>query len=202
VNIVPVSDLIRRCIERDATAWAELVSTHREMIVRVLVRTVGTEGAAAVEDLEQDLWGRLLANECEVLRGLTGAEEGQLRAFLYRTALNLGRDHRRRVAVRRVIQPEPVEEVAGGIPDDAEGVEERYQRLERQQSILDALEEVLTPPNQDRDRMIFRAHFVDGLTASEISTMGVGLGTKGVESTLHRLVNRVRALLRSREDAA
>lgn len=199
---MPASDLIRRCIERDASAWTELVASHRQMVLRVLIRTVGVEGASAVEDLEQDLWSRLLANDCEALRGLSAGDDALLRAFLYRAALNLGRDHRRRLAVRRVIQPEPVEDIAGHLPDGAERIDDRYERLERRQSILDALEEVLAPPNVDRDRMIFRAHFVDGLTASEISSMGIGLGAKGVESTLHRLVTRVRNLLRSREDAA
>jgi RNA polymerase sigma factor (sigma-70 family) len=202
VNIVPAPNLIRRCIEREPAAWTELLQRHRLLVLRVLVRTVGATDASAAEDLEQEVWGRLLANECDALWGLVDADEGNLRAFLYRTALNIGRDHLRRLSIRRVAHAGPVEELAESIADEGEGIEASYERHERRQIILDALDEVLTPPNDERDRMIFRAHYLDGLTAGEIAAMGIGLAPKGVESMLHRLLSRVKALLRSREDAA
>ncbi|WP_373047306.1 RNA polymerase sigma factor [Vulgatibacter sp.] len=200
---MPAPSLIARCLANDSAAWAELVGLHRALVLRVLVRTVGVDGCVGLEDLEQEVWSKLLANRGEALRGLVEAEPPAIRAFLYRTALNVGRDHGRRLSVRKVVHPGPLEEIAGNVPDPAEPLEGAYERLERRQSIFDALEEVLTPPHIERDRLVFRAHYVDGLTAGEISAMGVGLAPKGVETLLLRMVQKVRTLLHSRkEDAA
>lgn len=193
------ASLIARCIEQDPEAWAELIGAHRPLVLRVLVRTMGPAGMAAADDLEQEVWGRLLANRCEALRSLLEAGQVNLPAFLSRTAINIALDHRRRMAVRQVVQPGPLDHLV----DPQEALEERYHRLERRQEIFEALEKVLAPPNGDRDRLIFRAHFLDGLSASEIARMGVGLQPKGIETLLLRLVNRVRALVRPKnEDAA
>lgn len=195
------STLIRRCIERDPAAWTELVARHRPVVVRVLIRSLNREAAGTAEDLEQELWSRLLANDCQALRGLVDATEASVRAFLARTALNLARDHFRRSSVRQVVQASPLEELVQA-PDGAESIDRAFERRERQQAIFDALEKVITPPNVERDRLIFHAHYVDGYSASEISAMQVGLNPKGVESTLFRLVQRIRKQLASKEDAA
>lgn len=202
VRDVDSDSLISRCIRYDGAAWAELIETHRPYVLRVLVRTVGVEAASAAEDLEQELWGRLLANRCEALRPLVDADPSGVRAFLCRAALNLGRDHRRRLKVRQVVQSGPLEELVPNARDESDGIDLLYERHERRQQILEALEQVLAPPNAERDRLIFLAHYQDGLSASEISRMGVGLAPKGVESLLLRLVQRVRQLLQEKEDAA
>jgi RNA polymerase sigma factor (sigma-70 family) len=195
--------LIARCIEKEPAAWAELVRTHRIVVLRVLVRTLGTGGAAAVDDLEQELWSRLLANRCEALRSLVDADGSTVRGFLYRAAHNLARDHRRRLGVRSVVQSGSLDALADELPDPDAEVEAAYERHERRRAILAALDQVVTPPNTDRDQMIFMSHYFDGLTAAEIAAMGVGLKPKGVETLLLRMVGRVRALLRAKnEDAA
>ncbi len=195
--------LIARCIDKEPAAWAELVRTHRIVVLRVLVRTLGTGGAVAVDDLEQELWSRLLANRCEALRSLVDADASTVRGFLYRTAHNLARDHRRRLGVRSVVQSGLLDELADELPQTDEGIEASYERHEQRRQILAALDQVVTPPNTDRDRMIFVSHYFDGLTAAEIAAMGVGLKPKGVETLLSRLVGRVRALLHAKnEDAA
>jgi len=189
-------------MEREAAAWTELIARHRTAVLRVLIRVLGAGASSAIEDLEQEVWTRLLANDCDALAGLVDAEEASVRAFLCRTALNLARDHLRRTAVRQVVQPVPIEDLAFAA-DPGEAIDVAYEKDERRRSILEALEEALVPPNVERDRMIFLAHYVDGYTAGEIAGMGVGLNQKGVESTLHRLLNRVRRVLREKaEDAA
>jgi RNA polymerase sigma factor (sigma-70 family) len=192
------ASLIARCIEMEHAAWTEFVGSHRPLVLRILVRTVGPAGLASADDLEQEVWSRLLANRCDALRGLVHADPSGIRAFLSRTAMNIALDHRRRMAVRQIVQAGPLDELV----DPEEPLEELYARHERRQKILETLEKVLTPPNTDRDRLIFRAHYVDGFSASEIARMGVGLQAKGIETLLLRLVGRVRALLANNEDAA
>lgn len=195
--------LITRCIDRDPTAWGELLELHRPMILRVLVRAVGSLDPAVVTDLEQELYLRLLAHDCEALRGLRGAGAAALRGFLCTTALNLARDQRRRLGVRRVMVAGDLEALVGDLADPGETQDRTVERRERTRLVLEAVERVIKGPQAERDRLIFKAHFVDGLSASEVASMGVGLTQKGVETVIFRLVARVRDALRARtEDAA
>lgn len=200
---VAVETLITRCIGRDPAAWEELIELYRPGILRVLIRVVGTIDPAVVHDLEQDLYARLLANDCEVLRGLKDPNDQGLRPFLHTTAMNLARDQRRRLGVRRVVQSGELEELASGVADFSEGQDVAYEKAERLQAVWKIVEEESKGAQADRDRMIFKAHFVDGLSASEVASMGVGLSPKGVETVLYRLIKRVRQAVRDRsEDAA
>lgn len=200
---MPAETLISRCIDRDRAAWEELISSHRSVIVRVLVRALGTIDPAVVTDLEQELWARLLANDCEVLRGLQGNLQNGLGPFLRTAALNLARDQKRRLGVRRIVQSGDLQDLAGGVAAPDELQDSAFEKAERSHLVWRTVDAVVQGTHADRDRMIFKAHYQDGLSPSEVSAMGVGLSPKGVETVLYRLLQKVREAIRAgSEDAA
>jgi DNA-directed RNA polymerase specialized sigma24 family protein len=172
-------------------------------VLRIMSRALGSVDPAVIHDLEQELYVRLLANDCEALRGLREQDASSIRAFLCVTALNLARDQRRRQGVRRIIVSGDLTDMVGEHPSHDEPLDQTYERTERLQMVLDEVAKQLKGSKADRDLLIFRAHFSDGLSASEIAGMGVELTPKGVETVLFRLIGRVREALRARgEDAA
>lgn len=199
---MPVETLIARCIDRDPAAWKEMMDLHRPMVLRVLVRSLGTIDPGVVTDLEQDLWARLLLNDCEVLRGLQGKLENGLAPFLATAALNLARDQKRRLGVRRIVQSGGLDELASEMEAPGDRQDVAYEKEERRRLLWQAVDEQATGANAERDRMIFKAHYMDGLSPSEVAAMGVGLSAKGVETVLYRMLQRVRQALRAGSENA
>lgn len=182
--------LVERCICNDGEAWRALIARYRPMVLRVLIRATNRRDRALILDLEQDLWARLLANERAVLRPLAGKPPAALKALLSVMALNLGRDHGRKTAVREAVLPEQLAGLAGC---EGKGPEEAANVAERCRLVLEAAARLVTPAEAARDLLIFRAYYQDERTSKEIAAMGVGLSVKGVEAVIQRLTVRVRA---------
>lgn len=194
------NDLIDGLVRLDPASWKTFVIEHRQVVIRIVSRLVGSTDPASIGDLEQEVYTRLLANDREALRRLQGASDGSLRAFVCTTAANVGRDHLRRLQVRSVVRAVP-----DGDGDElffasaGSGGESLFARM-RAAEVLESLERVVKGPNAARDSLIFKAHYVDGLTAAEIGAMGLGIAPKGVEAVLFRLTVKVREDLRAGEE--
>jgi len=193
------NDLIDGLVRLDPGSWGTFLSEHRQVVIRIVSRLVGSTDPASVADLEQEVYVRLLANDRESLRRLRDASAASLRAFVCTLAANVGRDHLRRRQVRAVVRS-----VSEGDPEEASidlsGGEEPALSRMRAAEVLDALERVVKGPNAARDCLIFKAHYVDGMTAAEIGRMGLGIAPKGVEAVLFRLTAKLREDLRSRDE--
>lgn len=191
---------ISRCLRRDPEAWEELIASHREAVLRVLSKLLGTTDPNSIPDLEQKTYERLL--DPKVLQGIEGPQH--LRGWVCRTAANLAKDRRRRMRVRRS-QPldEEMDGGAGDLLDASYGPEATVQRKQKVERILAALEHIVTGPNADRDKLIFHSYYLDDLGAAEIAALDVGLTPKGVETVIFRLTKRLREqMLREGEPAA
>jgi len=191
------NDLIDGLVRLDRSSWRTFIDEHRQLVVRIVSRLVGTSDPASVADLEQEVYTRLLANGREALRKLQGASEGSLRAFVGTAAANVARDHLRRLQVRNVVRS--VDDADELFFVRVEGEAPIFAKV-RAAEVLDALARVGTGPHASRDALIFKAHYVDGLTAAEIVSMGLGIGQKGVEAVLFRLTAKVREALRGGEE--
>jgi RNA polymerase sigma factor (sigma-70 family) len=164
---------------------------HRPSMLRVLLAATGGDSSLA-QDLEQDLYLRLLAPGHPALRNLAGQGPRALRAYLHRSALNLAIDHRRRVGIRPATVPlDGLED----LPSALRSPEAEAAAAERDARILEIAREI-AGENPQRDLMIFNAYYVNGFSAREIAAMGVGLGSSGVEAALLRLTARLRERLR------
>lgn len=191
---------IARCLRREPEAWEELIATHREPVLRVLGRLLGSADPSSIQDLEQKTYERLL--DPKVLQSIEGPQH--LRAWVCRTAANLAKDRRRRMRVRQAQTFH--EESASGVGDfqhAPNGPEAAFLRKQKVERLLAILEQLVSGPNAERDKLIFHSYYFDDLGAGEIAALDVGLTPKGVETVIFRLTKRLREqVLQEGEPAA
>src|SRR5258707_602770 len=124
------AELIRRWRGGEAAAFDALVRRWQQPAARFLARLLGAGGPVA--DVCQELFLRVYLWRDRY------REEGTFSTWLYRIALNLARDHARKVARQPVPLPE---EVAVYSPNERPS----WEHHELQEIIDDALAEVPAP---------------------------------------------------------
>lgn len=218
----PTCDLLRRCgherlwlsspresrSAQGPCAWGELVRVFDPLVrgwIRsaLLVERGRKAGRGEVEELAQDLYCRLLADEGRRLREFRGIHAGQAHAYLRTTCRRLVLDHlRRRSALkrrggthgeRRVRLPIPLSEVALDYTEDPEArllARERLTQLARCCRRLTT--HVLRPR---RNRAILRLALVEGCSSREIARR---LGERLSPSAIDTMISRVRRQLARR----
>ena len=157
---------------------------------RVVIRSGGRDEE---EDLRQEVWARLLAEDAAALRRFRGSGPRALPAFLARVARSVAIDHLRARAARPATSDcEGLEALADQSPTPERAVSSEEATRRRAGAVGLALRGAERP---GRDGDILRLHFEEGLSAQEISTMGVGLAARGVEAVLRRAKARIEQLL-------
>jgi len=182
--------LVAACAEGDAEAWEALRGRYHRTLHGALREAGARED---IDDLEQEVWARLLTRDRAALRDFRG---GSVRAFLTQVARSVAIDHDR---ARRVRPPNAGEEpgtLASAAPNPEHHLSEHQER-NRFAAALDAAASASENPARDRDML--RLHFEEELSASEIAGLGVGLTARGVEAVLRRAADRLRELLRHDE---
>ncbi len=91
------AELMARVREGDRQAFADLVDRHKDAVVSYLTRLTGDRDRA--EDLGQETFLRLFRSARDY------REQGYLRAYLYRIAVNLVRSEERRERRLRLLAP-------------------------------------------------------------------------------------------------
>jgi RNA polymerase sigma factor (sigma-70 family) len=143
-------------VSQSQSAYATLLfNRYRASLHRYLTRFVSAEDA---DELVQETYFRLLRH------GETVQLEAMARAFLFRTATNLVRDHHRRRQVRHSAQHVPLE---GHEPDEAHGGPEE-QLLGRQ--LLDIVESTIANMPADT-RSVFLMGRFRGMSYPEIASV-------------------------------
>jgi DNA-directed RNA polymerase specialized sigma24 family protein len=188
-----VGHLIKKMLDRDEEASNEFVRRSHRFITLTVVRGLrgwGPPGATLVDDLVNEVYARLWADEAQVLKQMRLSEDNRILGFLQDLASKLAIDHwRAQTAARR-----------GG---NLQNIDIRQAKAEdvldpkiENQIFLDQIDHFLQGQILHRDRKIFLLHYRDGLTAKEISGIaGINLTVKGVESVLMRLTRLVRSRL-------
>jgi RNA polymerase sigma-70 factor (ECF subfamily) len=148
-----------------------------------------------VDDLVNDTYLKLFANNCRALRELVLTHENAIFGFLMTVASNVVMDHfrssrnKKRWSGKDDLSLDDVIFVAAKIGSAKQA--EREIIIQEIDRILK--QELANEPNFARDYAIFWLYFRDGFTAKAISKLtGIGLTVKGVESTLLRLTKLVR----------
>lgn len=195
-------ELVQLCLDsQDEAVWTEFVRRFQPLIAGVVnkcvFRRVGPN-PALVDDLVQDTYLKLCANNFKALRDFEFHHENALFGFLKVIAANVVEDYYRGSHSQkrgRGQQEEDIEEVRNTVPANPR----LYLPGEREilvSQIKRCLAEHAAEPNFVRDYTIFWLYYQHGLTAKAISQLpGIGLSVKGVESTLLRLTRQVRAKL-------
>jgi RNA polymerase sigma-70 factor, ECF subfamily len=161
------AQLVRLTTEGDLRAFEQLVERHRDVVVRVAARIVGTQDA---EDVSQDAFLRAFHR----LGGFRG--DAPFHAWLLRIAHNAALDHLARKRAEPV-DPESLDESEAPsqrAPAERLEVRERIERLERKLRAL-----------SPQHRVVLVLRDAEGLSYEEIAEItSTPLGS--VKGRLHR----------------
>lgn len=200
-----IQELLQLCLAtQDPALWQEFVCRVQPLISKVVGRTArrcrwGSSDPALVDDLIQDTFMKLCANDYRALREFQFEHENSFFGFLKTVASNVVRDHIRATENQKRPSPrqqEDLEMASATVPSKTSFGEDTQSQIliAEIQRILE--EELPHEPNFRRDLAIFWLYYRWGLTAKEISKIrSIGLTIKGVESLLLRLTRLVRSKL-------
>ncbi|HWZ44514.1 MAG TPA: sigma-70 family RNA polymerase sigma factor [Candidatus Saccharimonadales bacterium] len=189
-------ELVRRCAEAgNDAAWEEFVRRYDRLIAAVIARICRQCGDYIYrvrDDLVQDTYAKLCANDCRILREFDHQHPEAFKGMLKVMAKHLALDYFRSIAPRpKDVSLEDVEEFVGDRNATGPAQIERAVLLQQIEKWLTGI--CASPPTGERDRTIFFLYYRQGLSAEAIASMAIfNLTTKGVESTLHRLAKALR----------
>jgi RNA polymerase sigma-70 factor (ECF subfamily) len=194
-----IRDLLHLCLSSDGEEqWREFVRRTQPLIASVIINTVRrwkTPAPSLVDDLIQDSYVKLFANDKKALRVAKNEHENTIFGYLKVIASNVVRDHFRQPA-NKADEIEISDAVFPPGPRDRE----RLEFLQKKEQIKRILEMLSVSETYDRDVGIFWFFYEQGYTAKEISLLpAVGLTVKGVEAVLFRVARFVREKLELKE---
>jgi RNA polymerase sigma-70 factor, ECF subfamily len=196
---ISIRDLLHLCLSSDEQEqWREFVRRTQPLIASVIINTVRrwkTPAPSLVDDLIQDTYLKLFANDKKALRAIKNEHENTIFGYLKVIASNVVRDHFRQ-PVNKVDELELSDAV---LPPGSQD-RERLEFLHKKEEIKGILETLPYSETYDRDMVIFWFFYEQGYTAKEISLLpSVGLTVKGVEAVLFRVARNVREKLGLKE---
>jgi RNA polymerase sigma factor (sigma-70 family) len=215
-----VSELIKRCCARppDESAWNEFVCRFQPTIRTTVARVYKTKAREdtdrreqfpddLVEDLTQAVYCRLIENQSQALIRFENAHLNSIYRYLMMISVNVVRDYFREAkALKRPRISISLDEaqsvdapgvVHRSLPGSAAGYPaSRPGATVSMEDIESALERAVGWRNRDRDILIFKLHYVEGMTLDEIAmVVGKKISKVGINSILTRITRRVRELL-------
>lgn len=209
-DLQELRELVHACIDPGTSeAWQKFVQRFHKLIAGVVMRTAarwGDYSPDSVDDLVQDIYLKLCADDCRVLRDFHNqhAESiyGYLKVIAASVTNNFFRDaHAQKRGGRALIEN----------LDDVQDLTERRQsdpHLTMDQHILlhevdSCLQRCTAGKDGERDRLIFRLYYRQGLSAKAIASLAeIGLSIKGVESAILRITRLVRQELSGAGDSS
>ena len=207
-----IKELLQLCLAtQDPALWQEFVCRAQPLISKVVGRTArrcrwGSSDPALVEDLIQDTFVKLFANDYRALREFQFEHENSIFGFIKTVASHVVQDYiRKAYATKRPesFDQEDIEKVSTTVSYRTSFAEDTQSQIliAEIQRILEG--ELGHEPNFGRDITIFWLYYRWGLTAKEISKLrSIDLTVKGVESVLLRLTRLIRGRLGARGTAS
>ena len=196
---IPIRELLQLCLSTDAEQhWREFVRRTQPLIANVIINTVRRwkqPAPSLVDDLIQDTYVKLFANDRKALRSIKNEHENTIFGYLKVVASNVVRDHFRQ-PINKADEIEVSDAVLPPGPDERE----RRELLDKKEQIQRILAKLSPSETYDRDIAIFWFFYEQGYTAKEISLLpNVGLTVKGAEAVILRLSRYVREKLGLKE---
>src|SRR5271156_4584186 len=178
-----IEELVRQCsVSRSPEAWEEFVRRFHRLIAVVILRTAsrfGDSSKQTVDDLIQETYLKLCADNFRSLRGFEQQHPGAFTGYIKVVTANVVRDHfkasysqKRGAGHLEQIEDDFVP-VAG---EDSAGSPKSIERAVLIQEIARHLEFCVAGPDQERNRQIFWLHYRAGLSARAIAELpGIAL---------------------------
>lgn len=214
-----VNELLERCLRRpaDEDAWREFVHRYHATIRANVAKTLRlrlnqeTDRRAQfpddlVEDLIQAVYVRLIDEGNRALDRFEGEHENSIFRYLGTISVNVVLDHlRQEKAQKRPKLAFSLDELLdssgeGGMLKGAitgiEGTPMTRSSDLTMDDIEAALKRSVSRKHRERDSLIFKLRYFDGLTIEEIGkAMGLDISPMGIGSILNRINGKLRARL-------
>ena len=192
---ISIRNLLHLCLSSDGQEhWHEFVHKTQPLIASVIINTVRRwkqPAPSLVDDLIQETYVKLFANDRKALRSIKNEYENTIFGYLKVIASNVSHDHFRKPE-NKADEIELSDEVLPPRSNDRE----RLEFLHKKEQVQRILETLSSSETYHRDVAIFWFFYEQGYTAKEISLLpAVGLTVKGVEAVLFRLTRYVRGKL-------
>lgn len=201
---LPASELFQHCSDStNAPAWDAFRARFHQLIVLTAYRTAqrwGDHSPNAVEDLVQETYVKLCAENCRVLRAFVPVDENSVFGFLKVFTANTVHDHFKALHAekRRLLHSESLESAQESVPAFPDRHMEQQVLL---REVRECLDEKLQGPTAERDQTIFWLYYQQGFTAEAIAALPtISLSPKGVESAIFRITQVVRDYFSNRKD--
>jgi RNA polymerase sigma factor (sigma-70 family) len=214
------AQLLARCSVRpiDEEAWQEFVRRYHSTIRTAVLKTFRGKSREeverreqfpddAAEDLVQAVYCRLVDNRSQALQRFKGRHDNSIYQYLMMISVNVVRDHFREMkALKRPKITYSLDEILttqnAGLNVERKRIESVPEDRAEPPYTMDEIENALRKAagwrNHDRDVLIFKLHYYEGLTLDEIiSLLQLGITAVGVNSILNRISRRMRLLLAS-----
>jgi len=197
-------DLVLACLEHgDEQVWNEFIRRLNPVIARSVIRVATRYGPFdkfLIDDLVQETYLKICANECKLLRTFTPQHPDAIFGFVKVIAASVAQEFfKSRLAVKRAPEAKAdsvEEESAAASPESGKGTLNTTERSVLIEQIDRKLSAVVPPEELQRARTVFWLYYRSGFTASAIASLpGLDLTTKGVESLLFRLTRLMREKL-------
>lgn len=192
-QVLADDDLVRECAAHSCPeAWEEFIRRFQPQIATVVARACREWGEArqeVKEDLIQNTYLKLWANNCSVLKRYEPRHQNSFRGYLKVVSANLVYDWFRK--------EHPIDDKTDELKPDinptrgSHGDDEIFFH-----EVDDILRQRGDGPAEERERAIFWLYYRQGLTAREIAAIpALNLTVKGVESCIFRLTMYVKRKL-------
>ncbi|HEY2496412.1 MAG TPA: sigma-70 family RNA polymerase sigma factor [Candidatus Angelobacter sp.] len=196
-------ELVQLCLDsQDEASWTEFVRRFQPTIAGVVTKCVRAHMRQPkpdlIEDLTQETFLKLVANDFKALRTFEFRHERAFFGFLKVVAMRVVEDYYRKLNSDKNNNGREEEDIdTATFPVTTKPRINAADLSILMREIDQCLTEQSSEPNFTRDYTIFWLYYRQGVTADAISSLpGIGLGVKGVESTLLRLIYMLRSRLK------
>lgn len=188
----PIRELLLLCLRsEEQTLWEKFVRRTQPMIASVIINTLRRwrdPSPALVDDLIQDTYLKLFANDRKYLRGIRNEYENAIFGYLKMVASTTAQDYSRRPE-HKMAEVELTDQVLPPSTTEAD----RIEFMQRKAEIEARLNGLSSSSTYARDISIFWLYYEQGYTAKEIAALpNLSLTIKGVEAVLLRLTRYVK----------
>lgn len=186
--------LLQRCLDSgNEAAWESFIREAQPLLVSGVARALGGWNSSRrtdIDDLVQESFVRLCANDYRALRSFRSEDNNAFCAYLRTVAASVATDHLRSAAAQKHGAGEPAISLDSMIREPASS-HNPIASIER--TMLLQLVERCLESQKPRDRAIFWLYHRQGLTPKAISAVDRStLGQRGIETLLYRTTAAVR----------
>jgi RNA polymerase sigma-70 factor (ECF subfamily) len=198
-----LEELIQSCVETmEPAAWDEFIRRFNPLICSVILRITraGRVNVSNLDDLTQEIYLKLCANNCRLLRDFRPTEMQSIFGFIKVVTANVVRDHFRASVTMRRGGSRRIESLGSNVSprQDLTDAAMSVDRHVLMREVEDNLNKIAPGKEHERERTIFWLYYQQGIPATAIAKLpGIGVASSGVESIIYRLTKALRTEMSS-----